>query len=237
VDSLLFIALPYVALVVFMIGTIYRYQHGFKYSSLSSQLLETESLFPASVAFHVGIITIFLAHLLGFIFPSYFSTIGGKALIFLEIVGLIFGFLSIIGLSMLIYRRFTNPRVRVVTNIMDAVIEVLLLVQFIIGVAIAISLKWGLAWFASDMAPYLYSIFTFNPDISAITASHWLVQTHIVIGFLIILLVPFTRLVHFLVAPFHYITRPYQIVRWNWNPKTVRSAERGFLDIKKPKNN
>jgi len=54
VDSLLFIALPYVALVVFMIGTIYRYQHGFKYSSLSSQLLETESLFPASVAFHVG---------------------------------------------------------------------------------------------------------------------------------------------------------------------------------------
>jgi len=32
---------------------------------------------------------------------------------------------------MLIYRRFTNPRVRVVTNIMDAVIEVLLLVQFI----------------------------------------------------------------------------------------------------------
>ncbi len=82
-DSLLFIALPYVALVVFMIGTIYRYQHGFKYSSLSSQLLETESLFPASVAFHVGIITICLAHLLGFIFPSYFSTIGGKALIFL----------------------------------------------------------------------------------------------------------------------------------------------------------
>ncbi len=72
-------------------------------------------------------------------------------------------------------------------------------------------LKVGLAWFASDMAPYLYSIFTFNPDISAITASHWLVQTHIVIGFLIILLVPFSRLVHFLVAPFHYITRPYQI--------------------------
>jgi len=34
----------------------------------------------------------------------------------LEIVGLIFGFLSIIGLSMLIYRRFTNPRVRVVNK-------------------------------------------------------------------------------------------------------------------------
>jgi len=236
-DSLLFIAFPYVALVVFLIGTIYRYQHGFKYSSLSSQLLETERLFPASVAFHVGILTIFLAHLFGFLFPEFFSTIGGKMLVFLETVGLIFGILAIIGLSMLIYRRFTNPRIRVVTNWMDAVIEILLLVQFIIGVVIAINFRWGLAWFASDMSPYLYSIFTFNPDISAISVSHWIIKTHIVLGFLIILLVPFSRLVHFLVAPFHYIPRPYQVVRWYWNPKTIRDPQRGFADIKTPKNN
>jgi len=236
-DSLLFIAFPYVALVVFLIGTIYRYRHGFKYSSLSSQLLETKRLFPASVAFHVGILTIFLAHLFGFLCPEFFSTIGGKTLIVLEILGLIFGLLSIIGLSMLIYRRFTNPRIRVVTNWMDVLIEILLLVQFIIGVTIAISLKWGLAWFASDMAPYLYSLFTFNPDISAITASHWLIKTHIVLGFLIILLVPFSRLVHFLVAPFHYITRPYQVVRWYWNPKTIRDAKTSWGDVRRPKNN
>jgi len=236
-ESLLFIAFPYVALIVFLIGTIYRYQHGFKYSSLSSQLLETERLFPASVAFHIGILTIFLAHLFGFIFPSIFSNIGGETLILLETIGLIFGILAIIGLAMLIYRRFTNPRIRVVTNKMDTVIEILLLIQFIIGVIVAISLRWGLAWFASDMTPYLYSIFTFNPDISAVTASNWLIKTHIVLGFLIILLVPFSRLVHFLVAPFHYITRPYQVVRWYWNPKRIRDAKSGWDDVRRPKNN
>ena len=38
-------------------------------------------------------------------------------------------------------------------------------------------------------------------------------------------MVPFTRLVHFLVAPFHYIERPYQRVIWNWDRRRVRSAE------------
>ncbi len=114
-------------------------------------------------------------------------------------------------------------------DIMDAVIEVLLLVHFIIGLQLPISLKWGLAWFASDMAPYLYSILH-SIQIYRNTASHWLVQTHIVnwisnysTWFHV------QDLVHFLVAPFHYIHKPHiQIVRWYWNPKTIRDAKRGW---------
>ncbi len=131
-------------------------------------------------------------------FPSLFSSIGGGTLVFLEVLGLIFGILAIIGLGMLMYRRFTNPRVLIVTNKMDMVIEALLLIQFIIGVTIAIGSRWGLSWYASDMVPYLYSIFSFSPDIKAVSALPTLVQTHIVLGFAIILLVPFSRLVHFL---------------------------------------
>jgi len=162
-DMLLFGGLPYVALVVFMIGTIYRYGHGFKYSSLSSQILETEKLFSASLSFHIGIIMIFLGHLLGFFFPSIFSSLGGGTLVLLETLGVVFGVLAIIGLVLLFVRRHTNDRIKVVTNKMDTLIEALLIVQFIIGVWIAIGSKWGLAWFASDMVPYLYSIFTFHP--------------------------------------------------------------------------
>ena len=35
-------------------------------------------------------------------------------------------------------------------------------------------------------------------------------------------MVPFTRLVHLLVAPLNYIVRPYQRVIWNWDRKTIR---------------
>jgi nitrate reductase gamma subunit len=226
-DMLLFGGFPYIALVVFMIGTIYRYSHGFKYSSLSSQLLETEKLFSASVAFHVGIIMIFLGHLFGFLFPSFFSSFGGVTLVVLETIGVIFAILAIIGLVMLFIRRHTNDRIKVVTNRMDTIIEALLIIQFILGVVIAISSRWGLSWYASDMVPYLYSIFAFNPDIDAIVLLPWIVKTHIVLAFIIILLVPFSRLVHFLVAPFHYILRPLIVVRWNWNPKTIRDVNIG----------
>jgi len=236
-DMLLFGAFPYVALVVFMIGTIYRYGHGFKYSSLSSQILETEKLFSASLAFHIGIIMIFLGHLLGFLFPSIFSSIGGGTLVVFETIGVIFGALATIGLVLLFVRRHTNDRIKMVTNRMDTLIEALLIIQFILGLIIAIGSKWGLAWYASDMVPYLHSIFTFSPDTSAVVALPWIVKTHIVLAFAIILLVPFSRLVHFLVAPFHYIRRPFQVVRWNWNPKTVRDAKTSWNDVRRPKNN
>jgi nitrate reductase gamma subunit len=236
-DMLLFGAFPYVALVVFMIGTIYRYGHGFKYSSLSSQILETEKLFSASLSFHIGIIMIFLGHLLGFLFPSLFSSFGGGTLVMLETIGVIFGVLAIIGLVLLFIRRHTNDRIKVVTNRMDTVIEALLIVQFILGVVIAIGSRWGLSWYASDMVPYLHSIFTFTPDISAVVVLPWIVKTHIVLAFVIILLVPFSRLVHFLVAPFHYIRRPFQVVRWNWNPKTVRDPKTSWDDVQRPTNN
>jgi len=236
-DMLLFGAFPYVALVVFMIGTIYRYGHGFKYSSLSSQLLETERLFAASLSFHVGIIMIFFGHLLGFMFPSFFSSIGGGTLVALETIGVTFGVLAIIGLILLFIRRHTNDRVKMVTNKMDTLIELLLIVQFIIGVWIAIGSRWGLSWYASDMVPYIRSIFSFHPDINAVVVLPTLIKTHIVLGFAIILLVPFSRLVHFLVAPFHYIKRPFQVVRWNWNRKTVRDPKTLWNDVRRPKNN
>jgi len=236
-DLLLFGAFPYMALALFVAGTIYRYKRGFKYSSLSSQLLETEKLFSASLAFHIGIIAIFLGHLIGFIAPSLFSSIGGSMLVILETLGVMFGVLATVGLVMLLYRRVTNDRIKVVTNRMDIAIEILLIIQFIIGVIIAIEMKWGSSWYASNMVPYLHSIFSFQPDIAGISAMKPLVQAHVVGAFLIIALIPFSRLVHFLVAPFHYITRPLQVVRWYWNPKTIRDSNRQWQDVQRPKNN
>ena len=235
-DGLLFGAFPYVALTIFVVGTIVRYRGGFKYSSLSSQFLESKKFSTGSVPFHVGIIAVFIAHLVAFIFPGF--TFGGSTLVTMETVMLAFSIMAIVGLLLLFIRRITNERVRMVTNKMDIIIEVTLLVQFIIGVYIAVSLKWGSAWYASDMVPYLWSIFTFSPDVAAVAATPHLIQAHIILAFVIILLIPFSRLVHFLVAPLHYIIRPYQVVRWNWDKKKIRDPEQPWEDtIQRPKNN
>lgn len=235
-DFLLFGAFPYVALVMFLVGTISRYKTGFKYSSLSSQFLETKKLFLSSVPFHVGILVVLFGHLVGFLFPKLFLSFGGQSLVTFEIVALSFAFAAIVGLISLFIRRATSERLRMVTNKMDVLIELLLMAQFILGIWIAVELRWGSGWYASNMAPYLKSIWTLNPDVAAISAMPLLVQLHIVGAFLIVFLIPFTRLVHFLVMPLHYITRPHQVVTWYWDKKKIRDTNTPWT-ITEPKNN
>ncbi len=234
-DILLFGAFPYVAIVVFFIGTIWRYKTGFKYSSLSSQFLETKKLFLSSVPFHVGILVILTGHFIGFLFPSWFEFAGGSSIISFEVITLAFGLAAIAGIILLMLRRLQNERLMMVTTKMDVLIELVLLVQFALGIWIAIELRWGSQWYAAVMVPYLRSIFVLDPNISAVSAMPIAVQLHVIGAFLFILLIPFTRLVHFLVAPFHYISRPYQVVRWYWDRKAIRDANTPWTATR-PKN-
>jgi respiratory nitrate reductase gamma subunit len=108
-DGLLFGAFPYVALTIFVIGTIVRYRGGFKYSSLSSQFLEAKKFSYGSVPFHVGILVVFFAHLVAFIFPGF--TFGGSTLVTMETIMLAFSIMAIVGLLLLFIRRITTQRV------------------------------------------------------------------------------------------------------------------------------
>lgn len=238
-NNFLFIGLPYIALAIFLVGTIFRYtKYGYKVSSLSSEFLEGRRLFWGSQPFHWGILIVFLGHLVAFLFPRSIILWNGHPvrLLILEVTGFAFGLSALVGLVNLFLRRVTEPRLKVVTNKMDLLIEVLLLAQIILGLWVAYSYRWGSSWFASVMTPYLWSIFAFSPDIQAVVALPWIVKLHIIGAFLIIGVFPFTRLVHFLVAPLHYIGRPYQIVIWYRDRKTLRSANSPWV-IKYPKNN
>ncbi|HRO72226.1 MAG TPA: respiratory nitrate reductase subunit gamma, partial [Saprospiraceae bacterium] len=85
------------------------------------------------------------------------------------------------------------------------------------------------------LTPYLRSIFSFKPEINAMVEMPWLVQIHVISAFAIIGIIPFTRFVHFLVAPLDYAWRKYQLVIWNWNPKVIRMS-RKYNFGKKPRN-
>ncbi|MFQ5569601.1 MAG: respiratory nitrate reductase subunit gamma [Rhodothermales bacterium] len=238
-DNFLFIGLPYIALVVFLVGTIYRYRAtSFKYSSLSSGFLEKRTLFWGSMPFHWGILFLFVGHLIAFVIPSGVLAWNSQPvrLLILEVAAFIFGLSVLWGLIMLTIRRFSSPRIRSVTNYMDIAIVGLIIAQTVLGLWIALEFRWGSTWFAATLTPYLRSIFTLQPEIAAVSAMPWIIKLHIVGAYLIVLLIPFSRLVHLLVAPFHYLWRPYQRVIWNWGKRDVRDPKTGWSTTK-PRNN
>ena len=237
--NFLFIALPYVALTVFLIGTIYRYKGTkFKFSSLSSQFLEGRKLFWGSVPFHYGIIFLFFGHLIAFLIPGTVIAWNSEPLrlVILEVTGFVFGLSALVGMVSLFFRRTTDARIKVVTSKMDLIIELLIITQIILGLWIAYGFRWGSSWFASVLSPYLWSIFYLNPNIEAISNMPLVIQLHISLAFVIVLLIPFTRLVHLLVPPLHYLWRPYQIVIWYWDRKKVRNPKSPW-SVTKSQNN
>jgi len=237
-DNFFLIVLPYIALAVFLIGTIYRYTNRkFQVSSLSSQFLEGKKLFYGSVPFHWGILFIFCGHLIAFSIPRAVLAWNSQPLrlMILEITAFIFGISMLVGLINLVIRRYTTPRLKPVTNKMDLIIYILLILQTIAGLWIAYNFRWGSSWFSTILTPYLYSIFTLHPDISAVTLLPWPVKAHIIGAFLIVGIIPFSRLIHMLVLPLNYLWRPYQQVRWYWDRKKVRSPKTPW-SLQRPKN-
>jgi nitrate reductase gamma subunit len=217
-DTLLFIVYPYVALILFLGASIRRYRSNkFTFSSLSSQFLEGEMLYTGSIAWHVGILVVLLGHILAFLFPKtllLWNRIPIRLFI-LEAMALTVGLLSLIGLVQLMVRRAVNPRIRAVTSRVDIAILLLLLFQVGTGVYIAVFHRWGSSWYATSMVPYLKSIFLLRPDITTLAPAPLVVKLHVVGAITFVASLSFTRLVHFLVWPLHYLWRPPQVVIWN----------------------
>jgi nitrate reductase gamma subunit len=215
------------ALLIFLVGSIIRYRtQPFSVSSLSSQILENRLLYWGSHAFHIGIVALFFGHLIGFLFPKGVIAFTGQParLLIIEISAFAFGLLSLFGIVTLIFRRISNLKLQVVTSKMDVVVYVLILVQVLSGLWIAYFNRWGSAWFAISLAPYLKSIFLLTPNYEAVAAMPLSIKIHVASAFVFVGMVPFTRLMHFLVFPFVYITRAYQYVIWNWDRKTRRNS-------------
>lgn len=216
-DLLLLAVLPYVALFTFFVGTIYRYRvQPFTYSSLSSQFLENRQHFWGVVSFHYGILAVLIGHLLGLLIPAQILVWNSRPLrlYVLEVTGLAFALMALVGLVGIIHRRLSLSRPRQVTSVADWILFVLLLIQIAAGIGVALFRPWGSSWFASSAAPYLWSLFKFNPDISYLATMPWSVKIHVINGWLVVGVFPFTRLVHMLVAPIPYLWRKPEVVRW-----------------------
>jgi nitrate reductase gamma subunit len=143
----------------------------------------------------------------------------------MEIAMFIFGLMTLIGLINMISRRNSNARAKFVTTSADWIVLGILAFQVITGIYTAYFHRWGSSWFAASLAPYLWSVLKLSPNLSYITAMPITIKLHVIGAFSIILLFPYTRLVHILVLPNPYLWRKPQVVRWNWDRKKIRTLE------------
>lgn len=218
-NTLLFGLYPYLAGSVFLIGSLLRFDHGqYTWKAGSSQMLSSYRMRLASNLFHVGIIVIFFGHLVGLLTPHWvyapFMSAGTKQLIAI-LVGGIAGVMCLVGGAMLAHRRLTNPRVKASSSPMDTVIILLLVVQVALGLATIIPALGHLdGGVMLQLAHWAQAIVFFQGGAAEHLAEIGLIyKLHILVGLTIVLVFPFTRLVHVWSVPLGYVTRRYQIVR------------------------
>lgn len=216
-DLFLFAVLPYVAAALCVLESARRYhREPFTVSSLSSQFLENQFQFWGSVPFHYGILVVLAGHLAAFLFPRGVLLWNGAParLYLLEATGFVFALLAFVGLLNLVMRRVGEPALRAVTTGADWALLGLLSLQVVLGVSIAVLRPWGTSWFAASMAPYLWSLVRLSPELAYVSPMPWLVKAHILGAVAFLAVLPYTRLIHFLVLPLPYLWRSPQVARW-----------------------
>jgi len=219
-NQLLFGFYPYIALSVFLIGSVVRFdREQYSWRSGSSQLLRRRMLFVGSNCFHIGVLFILAGHFVGLLTPHEIYTAMGLSVEAKQLLAMIsggaFGVLCFVGLTLLIYRRLVDPRIRATSSVMDIAILLLLYAQLILGLSSIFVSAHHLD--GSEMlvlAEWAQRIVTLRGGAADLIADvHPIFKLHIALGMTIFLLFPFSRLVHIWSAPIGYIGRPYQVVR------------------------
>lgn len=219
-SNFLFVVYPYICLAVFAIGSLLRFDRDqYTWKSDSSQLLRGKGLRLASNLFHGGVLFLLFGHTVGMLTPhavyEVFISAEQKQLLAVTAGG-IAGAACFVGLTMLVVRRFTDPRIRATSKTSDLAILVLLWLQLTLGlVTLPFSLAHHDASVMLALSDWAQRIVTLQPSADGLAGVAWPFKAHMVLGMTLFLVFPFTRLVHVWsgFATLGYVLRPYQLVR------------------------
>ncbi len=225
-NQFLFGTYPYICLTVFVLGSALRYDRDqYTWKADSSQLLRKKGMRIGNNLFHIGIILLFFGHLIGLLTPhaiyAHLLTSSTKQLLAM-VAGGIFGSICFIGMTMLLYRRLFDPRIRATSKPSDIMLLLVLYAQLILGLlTIYFSAQHMDGTSMIALANWAQHIVIFRAGAAEFVAEEALVfKLHLVLGSTIFLIFPFTRMVHVfsgVTAPIKYLSRSgYQIVRKRW---------------------
>ncbi len=219
-NTLLFGYYPYVAISVFLIGSLARYDRDqYTWRTGSSQLLRAKDLRVGSNWFHVGILLLFVGHFVGLLTPpDVYHSLGvstSAKQVLAVVAGGVFGGICLKGIIILIRRRLTDARIRATSSRMDIFILLLIAVQLALGLlTLPISLYHYDGANMLLLSEWAQRIVTFRSGAADLVSNIGIIfKLHLFLGMTLFLVFPFSRLVHVWSIPLGYVTRPYQVVR------------------------
>jgi nitrate reductase gamma subunit len=203
-DQWLFRVLPYAAILAFLVGAFARRfaLPPFRARPAPSPSSERVVDFGERVLFGYGILIILGGHLLAFMVPKEILLWNSEPvrLYILEASALFFGFLTLVGLVLTVAGRLSASRQQAALR-SDWLLYLVLFALLGSGVFTALFYPWGSSWYATSLVPYMMSVVKLEPNIGFVSALPSIVKLHIVTTFLLLGILPFTRLMQPLLAP------------------------------------
>lgn len=212
---------PYVTLAIVVVGSWWRYRYDkFGWTTRSSQLYESRLLRIASPMFHFGILVVIFGHIIGLVIPASWTHAIGLSEhgyhLQAVILGSLAGLATLVGISLLIYRRRTTGPVFMATTANDKLMYVVLVAAIVAGL-VATALGSGVVGeaysYRETVSVWFRSIWVLQPRGELMATAPVYYQVHVLIGLTLFCLWPFTRLVHAFSAPIAYLFRPYIVYR------------------------
>ena len=213
---------PYVALAVFLLGSLVRFdREQYTWRSESTQVLHTGHLRLGSILFHIGIIGLLGGHAVGLLTPVWvWDTLGvshGAKQMFAMAAGGVMGTLCLTGILLLLARRLGNTRLRAATTFKDKIVLLWILGTLLLGLSsIGVSAGHLDGHVMVLLMTWAQHIVTFRGDAASFILDAPLVfKLHLFMGMSLFVIFPFTRLVHVWsgFGAVTYLGRAFQLVR------------------------
>ena len=219
-NQLLWVIFPYFCIAIFIVGHIFRYRTDqFGWTAKSSEFIEKKQLMIGSLLFHIGIIPVIGGHVVGLGVPKEWTRALGVSDHLYHMgaiwVGGFFGFATLLGMFILTSRRFTKKDVRKLSSASDLIVNSLLLFIVFIGlysvvVTNAVQPEFD---YRDSISIWFRSLLILRPEAGIMSVVPFAFQLHVLSGFLIFAMWPFTRLVHVWSVPLNYVGRSFILYR------------------------
>ena len=198
-DRLLFAVLPYVAVAAFPVLVAAR---RFRVPPFGAPPPPAPRHYRERFLFGYGALALVAGHLLVFLVPEQVLLWNNDPLrrYALEVGALALALMTLVGLLLTVARCLFSAEARQGARLSDWLLYALLLVQLAGGIGVALFYPWGSSWSAISLVPYLRSLVRLEPDLSSIGGLPHLVKLHLVTASLLVLLLPFTRVVRPLIV-------------------------------------
>lgn len=235
------VAFPWLAIAAFVIGIIWRWRYDqMGWTTHSSQIYESKLLRLSSPLFHWGMMFVIIGHLMGLAIPKSWTRAMGISdhayHLIATIPGTIAGIAVVLGLIGLLYRRVVNRSVFLSTATSDKVMYVFLSVAILSGFIATVSTQvFGGAEgydYRETISPWIRQLLILNAQPELMVDVPWEFKVHVIAGFTLIAVWPFTRLVHAFSVPVGYSTRPYVVYRSRGEDVQGRRSESQWEPIR-----